>query len=149
MQKLTITVELLLGETPDRNVFRQPIYKRALQAYLQLTQGETQESHFDWTVTIRDTISAVRNGDVLQFDAVLERNGKAFQADNTKSLIVRLRQNVIKTAVKQISLAYSRISVPDIEKKLHPNDPHDVEHVVSKVSPKRLIRTNLLFCLRF
>lgn len=39
VQKLAITVELLLGDIPERAVFRQPIYKKSLAPYFQLTQA--------------------------------------------------------------------------------------------------------------
>jgi 26S proteasome regulatory subunit N3 len=39
VQKLAVTVELLLGDIPDRAIFRQPAMKKALQPYLLLTQG--------------------------------------------------------------------------------------------------------------
>lgn len=38
--KLSITVELLLGDIPDRRTFLQPQNKKALEPYLRLTQGE-------------------------------------------------------------------------------------------------------------
>jgi hypothetical protein len=50
----------------------------------------------------------VRNGDLVQFNEVLERYGGQFQAERTYSLIVRLRHNVIKTGIRMISLSYSR-----------------------------------------
>ena len=51
---------------------------------------------------------AVRNGDLVQFNEVLERYGGQFQAERTYSLIVRLRHNVIKTGIRMVSLSYSR-----------------------------------------
>ena len=51
---------------------------------------------------------AVRNGDLVQFNEVLERYGQQFQAERTYSLIVRLRHNVIKTGIRMVSLSYSR-----------------------------------------
>lgn len=38
--KLFIVVELLMGEIPERSVFRQPVLKKALVPYLQIVQGE-------------------------------------------------------------------------------------------------------------
>ncbi len=43
VQKLAITVELLLGDIPDRAIFRQPTMRKTLQPYFQLTQGETRK----------------------------------------------------------------------------------------------------------
>jgi len=113
VQKLLVVVELLLGEIPERSLFRQPLYRKCLYPYLLLTQ-------------------AVRCGDVHRFNDSLQQNGDRFKADGTHSLCVRLRQNVIRTAVKQISLAYSRISLEDIQKKLQLNSADDAEYIVAK-----------------
>jgi 26S proteasome regulatory subunit N3 len=61
-------------------------------------------------------------GDIALFNKVLEKYSSAFEVDETLTLIVRLRQNVIRTAIRQISLAYSRIPIKDIANKLqvHP-----------------------------
>ena len=39
--KLSVTVELLLGDIPERKVFLQKANRKALAPYLKLTQGET------------------------------------------------------------------------------------------------------------
>ena len=41
--KLSITVELLLGNIPERQTFLQPLNKKALAPYLLLTQGMKME----------------------------------------------------------------------------------------------------------
>lgn len=38
--KLFIVVELLMGDIPERSVFRQPVLKKALVPYLQIVQGK-------------------------------------------------------------------------------------------------------------
>ena len=38
-QKLAVVVELLMGDIPDRSIFRQTIMRKTLAPYLQLTQG--------------------------------------------------------------------------------------------------------------
>jgi 26S proteasome regulatory subunit N3 len=40
VQKMTVVVELLLGDIPERSVFRQPIMRKPLLPYFQLTQGQ-------------------------------------------------------------------------------------------------------------
>ena len=55
-----------------------------------------------------------------------------FQADHTYTLIIRLRHNVIKTAIRAISLSYSRISLADIAAKLMLDSAEDVEFIVAK-----------------
>ncbi|CAB3402025.1 unnamed protein product [Caenorhabditis bovis] len=113
VQKWVVVISLLQGEIPERNVFRQQIYRKCMAAYLDLTH-------------------AVRLGDIVKFNKVLEQHGKTFEKDDTLTLIVRLRQNVIKTAIRQISLAYSRIYIKDIAKKLLMDNETETEYIVSK-----------------
>lgn len=78
---------------------------------------------------------AVRLGDLLLFNKVLNKHAvHVFGPDETLTLIVRLRQNVIKTALRQISTAYSCISIKDICKKLLLNSDQEAEYLVAKVS---------------
>ncbi|EYB83581.1 hypothetical protein Y032_0333g2820 [Ancylostoma ceylanicum] len=113
VQKWVIVIGLLQGEIPERSIFRQPIYRKCLLPYLELTQ-------------------AVRLGDLAKFNSVVKHHGPEFEKDETLTLIVRLRQNVIKTAVKQISLAYSRITIRDIAKKLGMSNEIETEYLVAK-----------------
>nr|CAG4642407.1 EOG090X03QW [Evadne anonyx] len=113
VQKLLVTVELLLGDIPERKLFRQSTMRYALAPYFQMTQ-------------------AVRLGDIHRFNKVLETYGNMFQADHTYTLIIRLRHNVIKTAIRAISLSYSRISLADIATKLMLDSAEDVEFIVAK-----------------
>ncbi|XP_052252752.1 26S proteasome non-ATPase regulatory subunit 3-like [Dreissena polymorpha] len=113
VQKLAITVELLLGDIPERATFRLPTMKKTLAPYFQLTQ-------------------AVRTGNLPRFNEVLSQYGSKFQAENTYTLIIRLRHNVIKTGVRMINLSYSRISLLDIAQKLALDSPEDAEFIVAK-----------------
>lgn len=113
VQKFTITVELLLGDIPDRSIFRQPTMRKTLQPYFQLTQ-------------------AVRTGNLANFNQVLQKYGAKFEAEGTYTLIIRLRHNVIKTGVRMINLSYSRISLSDIAQKLLLDSPEDAEFIVAK-----------------
>lgn len=113
VQKLAITVELLLGDIPDRATFRVPSLRKTLAPYFQLTQ-------------------AVRTGNLPRFNEVLSQYGSKFQSEDTYTLIIRLRHNVIKTGVRMISLSYSRISLMDIAQKLALDSPEDAEYIVAK-----------------
>ncbi|XP_052092680.1 26S proteasome non-ATPase regulatory subunit 3-like [Mytilus californianus] len=113
VHKLAITVELLLGDIPDRHLFRQPSMRKTLAPYFQLTQ-------------------AVRIGNLAKFNEVLAKFGSKFQAENTYTLIIRLRHNVIKTGVRMINLSYSKISLMDISQKLMLDSPEDAEYIVAK-----------------
>merc|ERR1719319_994582 len=111
--KLSVTVDLLLGNIPERQTFVAPEVKASLEPYLRLTQ-------------------AVKTGDVAKFDLVVKKFAEQFAADHTYSLIVRLHHNVVKTAVRTISLAYSRITFADIAAKLLLESPEDAEYIVAK-----------------
>lgn len=113
VHKLATIVELLMGEIPDRSLFREPTLRRSLAPYFQLTQ-------------------AVRSGDLSRFGVVIENYGPKFQADHTFTLIIRLRHNVIKTGVRMINLSYSRIYLADIAKKLNSDDSQDAEYIAAK-----------------
>jgi len=122
--KLSITVELLLGNIPERQVFLQKELKVALHPYLQVTQ-------------------AVKSGEVKRFGDVLKTFETQFRADHTYTLITRLHHNVIKTAVKTISLAYSKITFADIAKKLNMDVPEDAEFIVAKAIRDGVIEAEL------
>jgi len=75
---------------------------------------------------------AVRTGSLSQFQTTLSKHADQFEEDNTYTLIVRLRQNVIKTGIRRLSLSYSRISLRDICVKLHLDSEEDAEYIVGK-----------------
>merc|ERR1712037_597070 len=140
--KLSVTVDLLLGNIPDRQTFVASEVKHSLAPYLQLTQ-------------------AVKTGDVGRFDSVVKKFAAQFQADFTYSLIVRLHHNVVKTAVRTISLAYSRITFADIAAKAirdgvieavldHENgtmQSKDTSDVYSTREPQIAFNQRIEFCL--
>lgn len=55
--------------------------------------------------------AAVRAGDLSAFTAVAAEHGALYAADGTSNLVTRLHHNVIRTGLRRISLAYSRISL--------------------------------------
>ncbi|XP_058805255.1 probable 26S proteasome non-ATPase regulatory subunit 3 [Phymastichus coffea] len=124
VQKLAVTVELLLGDIPERQIFRQAALRRALAPYFQLTQ-------------------AVRLGNLQRFGEVLENFGPQFRSDYTFTLILRLRHNVIKTAIRSIGLSYSRISPTDIARKLGLDSGVDAEFIVAKAIRDGVIEATL------
>jgi len=113
VHKLAIIVELLLGDIPDRTLFRQPMLKKTLESYFQLTQ-------------------AVRSGNLAKFNENLSEYCQKYIKDGTYSLIIRLRHNVIKTGIRMINLSYSKISLQDIASKLLLDSPEDAEFIVAK-----------------
>jgi len=111
--KLSVVVALLLGETPERQLFRQPVLRLALAPYLALTQ-------------------AVRGGDMAGFAHTLEAHRARFLADKTWHLIVRLRHNVIKAGVVRIAASYSAISLAGVAAKLQLDSAEEAEYVAAK-----------------
>lgn len=113
VHKFFIVVELLMGEIPERQMFRHVVLEKPLKPYA-------------------DIVRAVRAGSLSQFQTTLQTHAAQFTSDCTLTLLSRLRQNVIKTGLRKLSLAYSRISLRDICLKLHLESEEDAEYVVGK-----------------
>ena len=111
--KLLVVVELLMGDIPDRSVFRQPRLERPLEPYFYL-------------------VKAVRSGDLKGFSELVTKYEDTFRRDGTLTLARRLRQNVIRTGVRMLSLAYSRISLRDICIRLGIESEQSAEYIVAK-----------------
>ncbi|KAG4025496.1 hypothetical protein MFRU_056g00110 [Monilinia fructicola] len=122
--KLLLVVELLMGDIPDRATFRVASLERALQPYLNLVQ-------------------AVRVGLIAEFEAVITQHAETFRRDGTYTLILRLRQNVIKTGIRMMSLSYSRISLRDICIRLKLNSEESAEYIVAKAIRDGVIEATL------
>ena len=122
--KLLVVVELLMGDIPDRAIFRQPSLERALQPYLQLVQ-------------------AVGAGDVDGFHKLTQRYNSTFRDDDTYTLILRLRQNVIKTGIRMMSLSYARISLRDMCLRLGLESEESAEYIVAKAIRDGVIEATL------
>ena len=90
--KWLTVVRLLLGEIPERTDFQAKNLQVPLKPYLALT-------------------AAVRGGDVSAFNKVAEEHSGVFEADGVVHLVSRLRYNVLRSGLRRISLAYSRISL--------------------------------------
>ncbi|KAF5740895.1 26S proteasome non-ATPase regulatory subunit 3 A [Tripterygium wilfordii] len=114
--KWAVLVRLLLGEIPERTIFVRRGMEKALRPYFELT-------------------NAVRIGDLELFKTVADKFSSSFNTDGTHNLIVRLRHNVIRTGLRNISISYSRISLTDVAKKLRldtANPVADAESIVAK-----------------
>lgn len=113
VHKWLVLVRLLLGEVPDRTEFTAPDMAATLAPYFEVA-------------------AAVRGGDLIAFSAVATAHAATFKADRVHNLIVRLRHNVIRTGLRRISLAYSRISLADVAAKLGLTSVQDTESIVAK-----------------
>lgn len=122
--KLLIVVELLMGDIPDRAIFRQPSLEKSLQPYLQL-------------------VLAVSSGDVSGFQNLVQKYNSTFRKDDTYTLILRLRQNVIRTGIRMMSLSYARISLRDMCLRLGLDSEESAEYIVAKAIRDGVIEASL------
>ncbi|KAI1757583.1 putative proteasome regulatory particle subunit [Xylaria castorea] len=122
--KLLLVVELLMGDIPERATFRASNMEQALRPYFLLVQ-------------------AVRVGNLEDFETNIAQHADAFRRDGTYSLILRLRQNVIKTGIRMMSLSYSRISLRDICIRLHLGSEESAEYIVAKAIRDGVIEATL------
>ncbi|KAI2616862.1 proteasome regulatory subunit C-terminal-domain-containing protein [Hypoxylon sp. NC1633] len=122
--KLLLVVELLMGDIPERATFRASHMEQALHPYFLLVQ-------------------AVRVGNLEDFEMTIADHADTFRRDGTYSLILRLRQNVIKTGIRMMSLSYSRISLRDICIRLHLGSEESAEYIVAKAIRDGVIEATL------
>ncbi|POS73200.1 26S proteasome non-ATPase regulatory subunit 3 [Diaporthe helianthi] len=122
--KLLMVVELLMGDIPDRAAFRVASTEQALHPYFLLVQ-------------------AVRVGNLEDFETTIADHADTFRRDGTYTLILRLRQNVIKTGIRMMSLSYSRISLRDICIRLHLGSEESAEYIVAKAIRDGVIEATL------
>ncbi|KAK8799531.1 hypothetical protein WA158_006080 [Blastocystis sp. Blastoise] len=102
IHQIYILVQLLMGDIPDRNIFNIYIntpYLSLLSPYYYLTQ-------------------IVRTGDVHGFSSLFNKYSDIFKHDGTYHLILRLRSNVLRLAIRQIYISYSRISIEEVANRL-------------------------------
>lgn len=113
--KLSIVIELLMGDIPELKIFK-----------------NTTNNHNGNYEPYYNVTKAVRLGDLKLFGEVLTKYESFFVKDDNFTLVSRLRQNVIKTGIRIISLSYSKISLKDICIKLHLDSEESTEYIVSK-----------------
>jgi 26S proteasome regulatory subunit N3 len=121
---LSIVVELLMGEIPDRSVFASPELRVILRPYFAITQS-------------------VRLGDLTKFQEAMAAHEKTFEAHQTLSLIKRLRHNVIKTGLRAINVSYSAITLTDIADKVGLEHKDAVDGIVAKAISDGVIDATL------
>lgn len=122
--KLLVVVELLMGDIPDRAIFRQQNLEHAMEPYFSLVQ-------------------AVRVGKIEGFLNVVQTHNALFRRDGTYTLILRLRQNVIKTGIRMMSLSYAKISLRDICLKLDLESEQSAEYIVAKAIRDGVIEASI------
>lgn len=122
--KLQILIQLLTGEIPELSSFDDPKLAKSLKPYSEVTK-------------------AVRLGDLTIFNNALETFGAHLKKDKNYNLVLRLRQNVIKTGIRIISLSYKRISLKDICIKLHLDSELTAEYIVAKAIKDGVVEASI------
>jgi len=113
VHKLASIVQLLMGDMPERSYFSDPELADALLPYFQLCK-------------------AVRNGSLAEYDSVCKAHSGVFAKDKVSTLVVRLRNSVIRTGLRRINVSYSRISFKDVAKRLALDSPESAELICAK-----------------
>ena len=67
-----------------------------------------------------------------KFDTFVNKGTLLHNYAHVFDLIMRLRQNVIRAGLRNISLAYSKIYLSDVAKKLALDHPEDMESIAAK-----------------
>uniref|UniRef100_A0A914H384 PCI domain-containing protein n=1 Tax=Globodera rostochiensis TaxID=31243 RepID=A0A914H384_GLORO len=124
VNKWIVLVKLVMGEIPERSLFRAAELRHVLAPYLLLTQ-------------------AVRLGDVAGFDKTKKEFECTFVKDRTGALVERIHQSVIRTAIRRISTTYSHIYVKDMAKKLKLNEQEAHEAVIKAIK-EGIVRAQLI-----
>ena len=116
--KFSIVVQLLRGEIPERSVFN--LHSKALKPYLELTQS-------------------VRLGELASFQQVVNRHVTVWTLDDTKVLVERLHESVLRVGLRRLNQAYTKISFADISKKLGLGNEQDALVLVKKALAEGVI----------
>jgi len=125
VHKLTVIVQLLMGDIPERSSFNSsPAVALALKPYLFLTK-------------------AVRAGNLQEFSNVVAEYQETFRADKNYSLIQRLGHNVLKTGLRKISVSYSRISLVDVAEKLQLPSAQSAEYICARAIKDGVIEATI------
>jgi 26S proteasome regulatory subunit N3 len=122
--KFLVVVELLMGDIPERSLFSQARLEAALEPYLRLVQ-------------------AVRGGEMQGFVRAVQACAPVFRRDGTHTLVMRLRQNVIRTGIRRLSLSYERIALRDICIRLTLESEESAEYIVAKAIRDGVIEASI------
>jgi len=138
--QLFVVVELLMGDIPDHGTSRHPVPFRKRSTWSLFRHRERFVLvYFSCQYSSAHTLT--HGCSLSEFQATLAKHISQFGADRTYTLIVRLRQNVIKTGIRRLSLSYSRVLLRDICLKLHLDSEEDAEYIVGKA-----IRDGVIGC---
>ena len=112
VQKHIIVLSLLLNELPSVETFAErpelALYKELVRM---VTQGRNEE-----------------------FNKLRSNNSRAFERDMVMDLLGKMEPVVLRNAVKKLSITYTRISIPDVLKKIgvRDGDKFDIQSFLTK-----------------
>ncbi|KAL0230920.1 hypothetical protein GEMRC1_010325 [Eukaryota sp. GEM-RC1] len=107
IQKLIILTQLLIGATPSRSLFKENDLKVPLFAYFCL-------------------VKAVRSGSLIRFKEVVARFSSTFERDGLLTVVERLRSSVVRLGLKNVMIAYSKVTIPKVKEILGISEESDV-----------------------
>jgi len=121
-----VTCQLLLSEVPKMALFRTPGLAEHLRPYY-------------------DLCVVAQNGNLEEFQKAYSRHEKTFMRDKMHLLVLRLRNTVIKTGLRKINLAYSKIPLDVVAKQLGLKDVEETSWVIAKAIRDGVIEASMDF----
>lgn len=102
------------------NGFKLRVRKLRLVLQLLMNEPPTHEwlSHSKIPQHYMSLVHAVNLGNHDEFEGLLAKHSDAFAKDGMTSLLLKMRSVVMRNALKKLSVAYSRISVEDVLRKI-------------------------------
>lgn len=119
--KLKCVVDLLLGNIPELSFFKNKVI-----------EGEVIKPYFLLT-------KSVKLGDINNFTNIINKYKSIFHRDDLHMLSTRLRSNVLRAGMKNISKTYSKIHLRDICHKLKLDSEQTTEYIVAKCIKENVI----------
>lgn len=119
--KLQCVVDLLLGNIPELSFFKNKII-----------EGDVIKPYFLLT-------KSVKLGDISNFTNIINKYKTTFLKDDLHMLSTRLRSNVLRAGMKNISKTYNKIHLRDICHKLKLDSEQTTEYIVAKFIKENVI----------
>jgi len=119
-----VMCQLLLSEVPEMDLFRTAGLTKPLKPYY-------------------DLCVVLQVGNLVSFAEMFSKHERAFMKDKMDLLVQRLRNTVIKTGLRKINLAYSRMKLETVRDRLGMNSVEDTKWVVAKAIRDNIIEARL------
>eukprot|EP00485_Elphidium_margaritaceum_P007797 CAMPEP_0202709240 /NCGR_PEP_ID=MMETSP1385-20130828/21361_1 /ASSEMBLY_ACC=CAM_ASM_000861 /TAXON_ID=933848 /ORGANISM="Elphidium margaritaceum" /LENGTH=645 /DNA_ID=CAMNT_0049368437 /DNA_START=151 /DNA_END=2088 /DNA_ORIENTATION=- len=135
-----IVVQLLMGDIPDRNLF-----KPKFDGNLNVNHPELNEA----LAPFLEITECVREGDLNRYQQCLTKFAALFAQCGVSKILLRLRHNVIKTGLRKLNKSYSRISLHDIADKLRLSSAENAYFIVCKAIRDGVINAKVDYAQKF